>query len=335
MNLQNLKKKSVMTLVAGLALGTMISTPIAAYAAEAASESVLKLKSPAKSFASQTTTTHGHKKTTAPSTTSTTSMHGHKKTTTPSTTSTTSMHGHKTSTPQGTQGGSSPATALNNPASLQADSDQIQKWMKEGKMKLYNAGAGFEWWNEESRADFEALPFSNDIEEVASHVYRVVWDNQSSDSVDYVVIVPRHVRINYGGGEEDVFDSLHIVRVANKGYDENHVMQFTPRASIWANMYDLCYIKNGRTHDVFHWSAEEEFTWNWLEEGKKEVEESTGGAIVLSGAEETYTFEATNNPNVWILHGEKDYGDYKNTWTGRMEALPGVVTPPISIPTEE
>ena len=212
---------------------------------------------------------------------------------------------------------------LNTSDSLQKDGEELKKLIEKEKTKAYNAGSNFEWWDEASKADFEALPFPDDIEEAASHVYRVTWRDDEPDNISYVVLVPRHVRILYGPGEEEVRDSLLIVQIASKHYDERGTIQITPSTF----MNDKYYIKKGKTQEIFHWSGDESFSWQWLEEGKREIEQQKGSAIPMSGAETVYTFASSGDPNVIILHGSQ-----YDTWTGKMEIVPGVTTviPPYS-----
>lgn len=217
--------------------------------------------------------------------------------------------------------GNRPTAPLNTPESLKTDGTSIQDMLRTGKIKAYNAGAGFEWWDEEARADFEALPFPDDIEVVAGNVYRVTWDDNNPDYIKYIVIVPRHVRIHYGAGEEDAHDSLLVVEIASKGYDDKGAICLLPTTM----MNDECYIRKGRTREIVHFAGDEDtFSWKWLEEGQKEIEEQQGSALPMLGAETYYTFEDSGNPELIILRGHCD----ERTWTGKMELVPSVVTPP-------
>ena len=232
-----------------------------------------------------------------------------------------------TDTPSGQPvGGGTVSSATYSPESLQKEANQVQQWMQNGKVKLYNAGSGFEWWDEEARADFEALPFSDDIEEVASHVYRVAWNDSDPILVTYVVIVPRHVRAHYADGDK-VFDSLLMVEFANTMQDENEAYHM----NLQTKMIDRCFIKEGRTYDIMHWATWEgdEFTWKWLEEGKQEFEQEEVTSLVTLGVETAYRFEGTSDPNTFILHATTADGE---SWTGKMVALPGVTTPPVPMP---
>lgn len=226
------------------------------------------------------------------------------------------------STPQSTNpatGASGTRPPLNTSDSLGKDGEELKKLIEKGKTKAYNAGSNFEWWDEVSKADFEALPFADEIEEAASHVYRVTWrDDEPDYDIEFVVLVPRHVRIVYGPGEEDVRDSLLIVEIASKYYDERGIIQITPSTS----MNDKYYIKKGETQEIFHWSGDESFSWQWLEEGKREIEQQKSSAMVVPGAPTIYTFEDSGDPNVIILRGQRD----EETWTGKMEVVPGVTT---------
>lgn len=223
-------------------------------------------------------------------------------------------------------GGGTVSSAAYSPESLQKEANQIQQWMRDGKVKLYNAGSGFEWWDEEARADFEALPFSDDIEEVASHVYRVAWNDSDPILVTYVVIVPRHVRAHYADGDK-VFDSLLMVEFANTTQDEHEAYHM----NLQTKMLDRCFIKEGRTYDIMHWATWEgdEFTWKWLEEGKQEFEQEEVTSLVTLGVETAYRFEGTSDPNTFILHATTADGE---SWNGKMVALPDITTPPVPMP---
>ncbi len=245
----------------------------------------------------------------------------------------------------GAQGATSSAAELNKPSRLKENAAKLQDLMKNGKMKLYNAGAGFEWWDEEAKADFEALPFSDDIEEVASHVYQVIWDDRTPYA-SYVILVPRHVHVTYGPGEEKSYDTLLIVEIAGTEDVGNGALRLTP----YTEMVDRYYLKNGRTHEIVHLAShltdEESFSWKWLEEGRQEVEVQQASSIPMLGEETIYKFEGTNDPNVFIVHGrvgEEYDGEPQNnfyvvedavsapdTWTGKMVALPDIVVPPVA-----
>lgn len=245
----------------------------------------------------------------------------------------------------GAQGATSSAAELNKPSRLKENAAKLQDLMKNGKMKLYNAGAGFEWWDEEAKADFEALPFSDDIEEVSSHVYQVIWDDRTPYA-SYVILVPRHVHVTYGPGEEKSYDTLLIVEIAGTEDVGNGALRLTP----YTEMVDRYYLKNGRTHEIVHLAShltdEESFSWKWLEEGRQEVEVQQASSIPMLGEETIYKFEGTNDPNVFIVHGrvgEEYDGEPQNnfyvvedavsapdTWTGKMVALPDIVVPPVA-----
>lgn len=253
--------------------------------------------------------------------------------------------GTQGATGTGAQGANSSAAELNKPSRLKENAAKLQDLMKNGKMKLYNAGAGFEWWDEEAKADFEALPFSDDIEEVASHVYQVIWDDRTPYA-SYVVLVPRHVHVTYGPGEEKSYDTLLIVEIAGTEEVGNGALRLTP----YTEMVDRYYLKNGRTHEIVHLAShltdEESFSWKWLEEGRQEVEVQQASSIPMLGEETIYKFEGTNDPNVFIVHGrvgEEYDGEPQNnfyvaedavsapdTWTGKMVALPDIVVPPVA-----
>lgn len=225
---------------------------------------------------------------------------------------------------QGQSGAESNSPYVNDPNILKKEADQIQNWMNEGKIKAYNAGADFEWWDEKAKADFEALPFSDNIEEVASHVYRLTLDIKSPEEARYVVLVPRHVRVDRGG-ELEQFDSLTIVKIAERTVDystpdsKNRPVTLEPLTK----MLDIFYIREGKTASIMH-LGDHEYTWKWLEEGEKEVTEQSVGAMSTLASEVVYTFEGTADPNVIILNGVDDYDD--SPVIGRLEVLPGVTT---------
>ncbi|MBR5163015.1 MAG: hypothetical protein IKW79_03215, partial [Schwartzia sp.] len=229
---------------------------------------------------------------------------------------------------QGAQGQSSaPAGDLN------AEAVQIQKWLQEGKIKAYNAGAGFEWWDEKAKAEFEALPFSNDLAEVCSHVYRFTRFSAGEPSATYCILVPRHVRISYGGGEYETFDSLVMVNIASKYYDSvDRKMVFESFDDLWDN----AYIKNGRIHFIVYLPLDDTPPLDWQQLKSGQEVEQRGGVVNTLGVELTYTFEGTNNPNSFILHGY--YSDREAEDPSErdlFEALPGIALPTLFDANEE
>ena len=229
---------------------------------------------------------------------------------------------------QGAQGQSSAPTG-----DLNAEAVQIQKWLQEGKIKAYNAGAGFEWWDEKAKAEFEALPFSNDLAEVCSHVYRFTRFSAGEPSATYCILVPRHVRISYGGGEYETFDSLVMVNIASKYYDSvDRKMVFESFDDLWDN----AYIKNGRIHFIVYLPLDDTPPLDWQQLKSGQEVEQRGGVVNTLGVELTYTFEGTNNPNSFILHGY--YSDREAEGPSErdlFEALPGITLPTLFDANEE
>ena len=90
------------------------------------------------------------------------------------------------------------------PSDNQTLRDLMEK-SKEGKFpKIYNAGANFEWSNEKDKENFENLPFTDDVKELASHVYKMQWDaEERGRSVEYVMFVPRHIQYGVDGEIKD------------------------------------------------------------------------------------------------------------------------------------
>ena len=229
---------------------------------------------------------------------------------------------------QGAQGQSSAPTG-----DLNAEAVQIQKWLQEGKIKAYNAGAGFEWWDEKAKAEFEALPFSNDLAEVCSHVYRFTRFSAGEPSATYCILVPRHVRISHGGGEYETFDSLVMVNIASKYYDSTErKMVFESFDDLWDN----AYIKNGRIHFIVYLPLDDTPPLDWQQLKSGQEVEQRGGVVNTLGVELTYTFEGTNNPNSFILHGY--YSDREAEGPSErdlFEALPGITLPTLFDANEE
>lgn len=90
------------------------------------------------------------------------------------------------------------------PSDNQTLRDLMEK-SKEGKFpKIYNAGANFEWSNEKDKENFENLPFTDNVKELASHVYKMQWDaEERGRSVEYVMFVPRHIQYGVDGEIKD------------------------------------------------------------------------------------------------------------------------------------
>ena len=219
----------------------------------------------------------------------------------------------------GVMPGPQTGAAVITPETLKVEAAQMQQWMQAGRIKAYNAGAGFEWWDEKSKADFEALPFSDDIEEVASHVYRVIWDTAFPETVSYVVIVPRHERILGAYGEEDtVFDSLRLVEIASTEEQETG-WRMTPLTQ----MTDKMYIKDGRTTRIYHLDPDwKGFDWRWIQEHEEEVKEQESSPFISMDESPNYTFEGTSELNRIVLRGH-------NGVMGVMDVLPGITIPPL------
>ena len=214
-------------------------------------------------------------------------------------------------------GGGAPG-AVASSGNLSAEAAQIQKWLKEGRIKAYNVGIGFEWWDEEAQAEFEALPFSEDLAETCGRVYRFPLVASGGDWVKYVVIVPQHMIIHRGDDGDERFDTVHLITIAEKdGGTALHPV----------NSSDDYFLDHGHTDHVLH--LDEQKPFEWTNQPKTSWKQS-GSYISTLGDSFYYTFEATDNPDVFTLQSyvnrvEPGYEDAK----GVFEALPGITLPPL------
>ena len=102
-------------------------------------------------------------------------------------------------------------------------------------------------------------------------------------------------------------------------------MIFEPLDGAW----ESAYIKEGRTQSIVYLPGDDTppLDWKWLENGQEEKKQK-GGTVNLLGSEFFYTFEGTNNPNSFILHGYYDFDwPNKESQRGSFEVLPGITLP--------
>ena len=168
--------------------------------------------------------------------------------------------------------------------------EKLKKLIKKSETgefpKVYNAGKNFEWSNEEDKINFENLPFTDNIQELASHVYKLQWDAEDRNAnVGYVMFVPRHVQYGYDGEIKDQLVMIQLGlggKICNRGvcsFDEkgNPIVEVASDSK-----FRVAGIFQG---DILETVSLEEEEWSYFEEPQREKDiMGLQSVTVLGGA---------------------------------------------------